>query len=78
MKKKEFTKFLALMMSAAMVAGSGVPVTAADFSSDDVVVETIAESDDAETADEADDAQIELGGGLKMKNQTQPPKTQMR
>ena len=31
MKKKEFTKFLALMMSAAMVAGSGVPVTAADF-----------------------------------------------
>ena len=62
MKKKEFTKFLALMMSAAMVAGSGVPVTAADFSSDDVVVETIAESDDAETADEADDAQIELGG----------------
>ena len=52
MKKKEFTKFLALMMSAAMVAGSGVPVTAADFS-----------SDDAETADEADDAQIELGGG---------------
>ena len=63
MKKKEFTKFLALMMSAAMVAGSGVPVTAADFSSDDVVVETTAESDDAETADEADDAQIELGGG---------------
>lgn len=62
MKKKEFTKFLALMMSAAMVAGSGVPVTAADFSSDDVVVETTAESDDAETADEADDAQIELGG----------------
>ena len=46
-----------------MVAGSGVPVTAADFSSDDVVVETTAESDDAETADEADDAQIELGGG---------------
>lgn len=63
MKKKEFTKFLALMMGAAMVAGSGVPVTAADFSSDDVVVETTAESDDAETADEADDAQIELGGG---------------
>lgn len=62
MKKKEFTKFLALMMSAAMVAGSGVPVTAADFSSDDVVVETTAESDDAETADEADDAQIELWG----------------
>lgn len=62
MKKKEFTKFLALMMSAAMVAGSGVPVTAADFSSDDVVVETTAESDDAENADEADDAQIELGG----------------
>lgn len=62
MKKKEFTKFLALMMSAAMVAGSGVPVTAADFSSDDVVVENTAESDDAETADEADDAQIELGG----------------
>ena len=62
MKKKEFTKFLALMMSAAMVAGSGVPVTAADFLSDDVVVETTAESDDAETADEADDAQIELGG----------------
>lgn len=62
MKKKEFTKFLALMMSAALVAGSGVPVTAADFSSDDVVVETTAESDDAETADEADDAQIELGG----------------
>lgn len=62
MKKKEFTKFLALMMTAAMVAGSGVPVTAADFSSDDVVVETTAESDDAETADEADDAQIELGG----------------
>ena len=62
MKKKEFTKFLALMMSAAMVAGSGVPVTAADFSSDDVVVETTAESDDAETADEADDAQIELAG----------------
>ena len=62
MKKKEFTKFLALMMSAAMVAGSGVPVTAAAFSSDDVVVETTAESDDAENADEADDAQIELGG----------------
>ena len=62
MKKKEFTKFLALMMSAAMVAGSGVPVTAADFLSDDVVVETTAESDDAETADEADDAQIELWG----------------
>ena len=62
MKKKEFTKFLALMMSAAMVAGSGVPVTAADFSSDDVVVETTAESDDAETADEANDAQIELWG----------------
>ena len=62
MKKKEFTKFLALMMSAAMVAGSGVPVTAADFLSDDVVVETTAESDDAETADEADDAQIELAG----------------
>lgn len=62
MKKKEFTKFLALMMSAVMVAGSGVPVTAADFLSDDVVVETTAESDDAETADEADDAQIELWG----------------
>lgn len=62
MKKKEFTKFLALMMSVTMVAGSSVPVTAADFSSDDVIVETAEETDDAETADEADDVQIEVGG----------------
>ena len=75
MKKKEFTKFLALMMSAAMVAGSGVPVTAADFSSDDVVVETTAESDDAETADEADDAQIELWGVENEEPDTAPEDT---
>ena len=40
MKRKEITKFLAMMMSVAMIAGSGVPVTAADFTSEEATVET--------------------------------------
>ena len=39
MKKKELMKFMAVMLSASMIAGSGVPVTAADFSADEIAVE---------------------------------------
>ena len=55
MKRKEITKFLAMMMCVAMVTGSGVPVTAADFSSDEAVVETVTEDEpDVETANDDD------------------------
>lgn len=55
MKKKELMKFMAVMLSASMIAGSGVPVTAADFSADEIAVE--AETD--ENQDDAEEAQVE-------------------
>ncbi len=46
MKRKEFTKFLAMMMCVAMVTGSGVPVSAADLAADEIAVETQEEDED--------------------------------
>lgn len=56
MKKKELMKFMAVMLSASMIAGSGVPVTAADFSADEIAVEAETE----ETQEETDEAQTEV------------------
>ena len=56
MKKKELMKFMAVMLSASMIAGSGVPVTAADFSADEIAVEAETE----ETQKETDEAQTEV------------------
>ena len=56
MKKKELMKFMAVMLSASMIAGSGVPVTAADFSADEIAVEAETE----ETQEETDEAQAEV------------------
>ena len=55
MKKKELMKFMAVMLSASMIAGSGVPVTAADFSADEIAVEAETE----ETQEETDEVQAE-------------------
>ena len=46
MKRKELTKFLAMMMCVAMVTGSGVPVAAADFDAEEIAVETQEEDED--------------------------------
>lgn len=46
MKRKELTKFLAMMMCVAMVTGSGVPVAAADFDAEEIAVETQVENED--------------------------------
>lgn len=46
MKRKELTKFLAMMMCVAMVTGSGVPVAAADFDAEEIAVETQVEDED--------------------------------
>ena len=56
MKKKELMKFMAVMLSASMIAGSGVPVTAADFSADEIAVEAETE----ETQEETDEVQAEV------------------
>ena len=56
MKKKELMKFMAVMLSASMIAGSGVPVTAADFSVDEIAVEAETE----ETQEETDEAQTDV------------------
>lgn len=56
MKKKELMKFMAVMLSASMIAGSGVPVTAADFSADEIAVEAETE----ETQEETDEAQTDV------------------
>lgn len=69
MKRKELTKFLAMMMCVAMVTGSGVPVAAADFDAEEIAVETQVEDEDyAEgdteevVADEEADADTEVAG----------------
>lgn len=56
MKKKELMKFMAVMLSASMIVGSGVPVTAADFSVDEIAVEAETE----ETQEETDEAQTDV------------------
>ena len=49
MNRKEITKFLAVLLSATMIAGSGTPIAAAEFVTDvteDVAVQDV--EDDAE------------------------------
>lgn len=67
MKRKELTKFLAMMMCVAMVTGSGVPVSAADLALDEIAVETqdedYTEGDTEEVvADEEADEDTEVVG----------------
>lgn len=62
MKRKEITKFLAVLLSATMIAGSGTPIAAAEFVTDvteDVAVRDV--EDDAEDAEAAD----EFGDGAQ-------------
>lgn len=72
MKRKELTKFLAMMMCVAMVTGSGVPVAAADFDAEEIAVETQVEDEDyAEgdteevVADEEADEDTEVAGNAE-------------
>lgn len=62
MKRKEITKFLAVLLSATMIAGSGTPIAAAEFVTDvteDVAVRDV--EDDAEDVEAAD----EFGDGTQ-------------
>ena len=62
MKRKEITKFLAVLLSATMIAGSGTPIAAAEFVTDvteDVAVQDV--EDDAEDVEAAD----EFGDGAQ-------------
>lgn len=62
MKRKEITKFLAVLLSATMIAGSGTPIAAAEFVTDvteDVAVWDV--EDDAEDVEAAD----EFGDGTQ-------------
>lgn len=72
MKRKELTKFLAMMMCVAMVTGSGVPVAAADFDAEEIAVETQVEDEDyAEgdteevVADEEADEDTDVAGNAE-------------
>ena len=72
MKRKEFTKFLAMMMCVAMVTGSGVPVSAADLAADEITVETQEEDEDYTegdteevVADEEADADTGVAGDVE-------------
>lgn len=62
MKRKEITKFFAVLLSATMIAGSGTPIAAAEFVTDvteDVAVRDV--EDDAEDVEAAD----EFGDGTQ-------------
>lgn len=72
MKRKELTKFLAMMMCVAMVTGSGVPVSAADLAADEIAVETQEEDEDYTegdteevVADEEADADTDVAGNAE-------------
>lgn len=54
MKRKELTKFLAVMTVSAMIAGNGTPIMAADFSADDLTVEAYAAEDGADELEVSD------------------------
>lgn len=73
MKKKEITKFLAVLLSATMIAGSGTPIAAAEFVTDateDVAVQDVEDdAEDVEAADEfGDGAHVETVVLLQRKN----------